>query len=386
MKVARRAHAAKAAHQVEPSRVLKLLVIDWSHITSGAQVITLRLADELRATFGYEVSWVLPPGSFMDLVHSRSYRATESRPWEGIHRPTGPVMAGIMAARILRLASEIRATVRREHVDVVLATSLRASAVAAVGLLLNRTPLIAYVHDIRGRKLRHVFVELFASRILIPSNASRAQFSHSAPVEVLPSGFPSLGLLGRHEKLTGGTLVFGIVGQLIPWKGQEVFIKAASRVAALAPEARFVVIGADDLLPGERRRLTQLAGKLGLAEQVAFLGQIPNVSEIFEQLDILVHCSVEPDPYPVVICEAMAAGCPVIASRGGGVPELLRNGRLGLLYEPGNVDALVEAMLSLRNDNALRAELGRAARETARQYPMAAMAARAHAIFRRVLA
>ena len=76
------------------------------------------------------------------------------------------------------------------------------------------------------------------------------------------------------------------------------------------------------------------------------------------ELDLLVHASITPEPFGQVIIEGMAAGIPVIATRGGGVPETVESGRTGLLVPMGDAPALADALLTLLRDPATASHLG----------------------------
>ncbi len=167
----------------------------------------------------------------------------------------------------------------------------------------------------------------------------------------------SLGLLSCQPAV-------GIIGLLIPWKGQNVFIEAAGRVLAVHPEARFFIIGggvgAFPEYPGELQRAVRHAGLEG---RVMFLGQRKDVPSLLAALDVLVHASVEPEPSGGVIAEGMAMGRPVIATNIGGPPEVIEDGRTGFLVPPGDPEALAEKIILLVREPERRRAMGRAARE-----------------------
>ena len=164
----------------------------------------------------------------------------------------------------------------------------------------------------------------------------------------------------------GGRLAFGIVGMLLRWKGQHVFLDAAARVLAEFPQAVAVVVGhspggetdyADDL----RRQ----AAELGIADRVVFTGHRPDVPQVMAELDVVVHASVEPEPFGAVIIEAMASERPVVAARVGGPPETIRDGVTGLLADPGDPVQLADRIAMLLRDEPLRRRLGVAGRKLA---------------------
>lgn len=149
-------------------------------------------------------------------------------------------------------------------------------------------------------------------------------------------------------------LAVGIVGRLQPWKGQHVFLRAAAKIAAAQPRARFVVVGGT---PGGfsadyPASLRSLAADLGIADRVVFTGQREDVPAVLSALDVFVHAS-EAEPFGIAIVEAMAAALPVVATRGGGVAEIVSDGQTGLLVEAGHVSGIADAVARVLGDRAL---------------------------------
>jgi len=159
------------------------------------------------------------------------------------------------------------------------------------------------------------------------------------------------------------TLTVGIIGRLASWKGQHVFLRAAAKVLPKFPTVRFRIVGAalfgEEPYAAELRALTAV---LGLEANVDFLGFQSDIPRVLERLDIVVHASTTAEPFGLVVAEAMAAGRAVVATRGGGVPEIVRDRETGLLVPMGDAEALAQGMLELLQDSALRERLGRAGR------------------------
>jgi len=156
------------------------------------------------------------------------------------------------------------------------------------------------------------------------------------------------------ESSSGGPAI-GIVGQIARWKGQDVFLRAAKLLAEKLPQAKFLIIG--EALFDEkdfRLELNNFVGNNNLQKRVTFTGHLENVYPVLKQLDVLVHCSVDPEPFGRVIIEAMALGVPVIATRGGAVDEIITNGENGLIVPPGDQNQLVEAVENILTDKTMR--------------------------------
>ena len=127
----------------------------------------------------------------------------------------------------------------------------------------------------------------------------------------------------------------GLVGRLTPIKGIDLFLKAAQKVIAQMPDVRFVVVGDGEL----RTELEQLSAALGLVEYVRFTGFRSDMPRIYGALD-LVALSSHNEGLPVTLIEALATGCYAVATRVGGVPDLLDTSCIGMVAPPDNVLAL----------------------------------------------
>lgn len=151
------------------------------------------------------------------------------------------------------------------------------------------------------------------------------------------------------------TLVVGVVARLHPLKGQETLLRAAARVLDRTAEVRFLLIGTGD--DGYRRRLEGLAAQLGIAAKVDFLGHRDDIPAVTAALDVAVLAS-ENEAMGHCLLEAMALGKPVIATRVGGIPEVVLDGETGYLVRPGDDGTLAAHLLRLLGNPAERRILG----------------------------
>jgi glycosyltransferase involved in cell wall biosynthesis len=153
--------------------------------------------------------------------------------------------------------------------------------------------------------------------------------------------------------------VITTVANLRPGKGHEVLLRAARRVIARVPDVRFELVGDGELRPA----LERLAADLEVSRHVAFLGHRHDVPTRLAHSDLFAFPSfMESSPNGVI--EAMAARLPVVATNVGGIPEMIENGRNGLLVPAGNDQALAEALLRLIDRPHEAAALADAARQT----------------------
>jgi glycosyltransferase involved in cell wall biosynthesis len=153
--------------------------------------------------------------------------------------------------------------------------------------------------------------------------------------------------------------VIGIVGNIRRWKGQEVVIRALAEIREQHPDVVLLLIGdtaREDA--GYRRELDTLVQTLGLESRVVVTGFRTDVPDCVNALDVMIHASTDPEPFGRVLLEGMALRKPLVASRGGAVPEIVVDGETGLLFEPGNANELARALSALVGDPSRRAAMG----------------------------
>jgi len=162
----------------------------------------------------------------------------------------------------------------------------------------------------------------------------------------------------------GSARLIGIVGNIKPWKGQEVVIRAMSRLRDEFPDLHCLLIG--DTSPDDmayRERMHALIGEFGLKGRVLITGFKQDIANYVNVLEIQVHASVAPEPFGRVLLEAMALEKPLVASGDGAVPEILVDGVTGYLFPPNDAEALAARLRSLLGDPAGAAAMGRAGRK-----------------------
>lgn len=160
----------------------------------------------------------------------------------------------------------------------------------------------------------------------------------------------------------------GLVATFARWKGHETFLEALSLVPASIPIRGYIIGGSVYDTVGSQvtlRELRERVESLGLGARLGFTGFIADSSAAMRSLDIVVHASTDPEPFGLVIAEAMACGRAVVASRGGGAIELTDACTDSVTHIPGDARGLADRIEKLAADPALRARLGASGRETA---------------------
>ncbi|MFB8230008.1 glycosyltransferase [Cellulosimicrobium sp. NPDC055967] len=282
-----------------------------------------------------------------------------------------------------RLARRVRAL----RPDVVHTTSLKADLLGIVPAALARRPLVWHVHDriapdyLPGPLVR--VVRALARRVPAAVVANSRATAATLPVTtaVAYPGFAPEQVAGAEGALAARAEVpepvVDMVGRLSPTKGQLEMVRALRTVVDAVPAARLRVVGepafgAEDYAAQVRAEVT----RLGLDDHVDLVGFVPDPRAELDRAAVCVHASPVPEPFGQVVVEAMVRGVPVVATRAGGVEEILDDpetgpGALGLLVPPGDVDALAAAVLDVLHDPAAARERALRARASAlRRFPV----------------
>jgi glycosyltransferase involved in cell wall biosynthesis len=183
-----------------------------------------------------------------------------------------------------------------------------------------------------------------------------------------------------------GTVRVGLVATMGRWKGHDVFLRAVAVLPREVPVRAYVVGGGIYRTAGsevDADALRRTAAELGIADRVGFTGFVDEPAAAMRALDVVVHASTQPEPFGLVIAEAMACGRAVIASAAGGAGEIVTPGHDALAVYPGDAEGLSRAIRCLALDPALRGRLARAGRETAlRRFDRARLAAEVAPLYR----
>lgn len=288
--------------------------------------------------------------------------------------------------------------VRRLKPDLVHSQSVRMGVPAYVARKLWRTPYLVWG---RGTDvyLPWLFKRPISRLILRNANAVIAltrdmkqemQKIYSREVEVIPNGielqdYRDLGAkaeIRRSLGLGGDERLVLFVGTLRPVKGLPFLIEAMSIMRQHNPVARLMLVGDGQ----ERRGLQGLVEESDMEDAVTFVGEVPNekVPEYMAAADVLVLPSLS-EGFPVTILEAMAAGLPVVATRVGGLTEIVEDGENGFLVEPRSPQETADRLCLLLADDSLRERISRNNREKAKAYSWDRVADRLEALYQEII-
>lgn len=241
-----------------------------------------------------------------------------------------------------------------------------------------------------NRALAHYTDRQIAVSEAVKQDLIRYDWVRPESIEVMPTGIdlPPFQLevdsadVRRELGLPGDSYVFGTVGRLEPPKGHVHLIRAFERVVNVNAHARLVLVGDGSLA----KTLHEEAARLGLAGRVVFTGSRRDVPYLLRAMDLFVFPSLW-EGQGLALVEAMASGLPVVASRVGGVSEVVSDGRTGRLVPPGSPEALAEAMLAVMANPARARAMGAAGRaRTETVFGAAPMIARLEALYLKVAA
>ncbi|MHB8711794.1 MAG: glycosyltransferase family 4 protein [Trichloromonadaceae bacterium] len=178
--------------------------------------------------------------------------------------------------------------------------------------------------------------------VLIENGVDRTKFKYTKKKEQLKK------IIG----ISSDSIVLGVITRLESVKGVDYLIKAMPNVIQNYPNAHLLVVGDG----GEMKKLKAEVFNLNICHNVTFLGFRNDIPDILNILDIYILPSIS-EGLPMGLLEAMAVGCPIIASRVGGVPEILKHKDNALLVEPGRSEELATSIKQLIKSPSLRKRL-----------------------------
>ena len=314
-----------------------------------------------------------PGGTATERLVREHGLSTAPVPFRPLVRSRGRAEALRSLWRTVLAARELR-RVLRSHPErtVVYGVSMRAgiqASLAALGLRGRR--LVWSLHDpmpgpalaalVRALALARCELVVACSAYVASAFAGRSRALRRKTV-VVHTGIDSGRFAGVEPARDRPAAV--MVGSVIPEKRVEVALEVAAQAAASRPDFRLEIVGGPRYHAANLdylRALEERASTGPLAGHVRFCGHQDDVPTALARAAVLLHCR-DDEPFALTILEAMAAGLPVVAPRGGGVPEAVVDGVTGVLYRPGDADAAAASMLALLADPERARRLGEAGR------------------------
>jgi glycosyltransferase involved in cell wall biosynthesis len=339
---------------------VRLLAVSPLASVAGGEVMLLRLAPELVARH-WEVRATVPArGELEERLRREGVRVARMPLGTPARRKPATALAGV--ARAVRAAGEA---------DVVLLNGLSTQR-ALRALRLRRRPAVLHVTNPLGAGVpawSRPWTWSVVRAVVADTEASaRECVAAGAPEDRVHALYPPAwsGVMDPPPAPLDGPGRVGFVGRLEPRKGIEELIVAARRFLRDRARASLSIVGgpSESAPPGYEASLRAVARRSGVMDRVIFAGWRPDGPAALAEFDVVCVPSHQ-EPYGTVAAEAAARGVPVVASRVGGLPEVVVDGETGFLAPPRDPAALAAAIAPLLDDPALRRRLGAQARARA---------------------
>lgn len=300
----------------------------------------------------------------------------------------------------------IRRAAVQTQADVIHANGEKMAILAGLAARTLAIPSIAWLHDAPGAGgpagwMAQRALRIFRCDAVVTCSSWMAHafnrrlelgavpIMNGLDLDALPAPNESVEEIKQQQGWPASSTVVVHATRLQRWKGTEIFLQAAARLLHSNPNLRYLVVGGAlygrEL--GYASSLKQMASTLGLDGSLVLTGFREDALEIMASSDIVVHCSLRPDPFPTVVLEGMALEKPVVATRTRGPEEAIDEGKTGILVAPGDIGEMAEAIARLGESVDLRSSIGMAAKAVARdRFSAARMAKEFESLYRRLLA
>jgi glycosyltransferase involved in cell wall biosynthesis len=312
-----------------------------------------------RSTFDVHVACFHRRGALEPLATSNA-ASVATFPIDGFHRPSA-VLQLLSFVRWCRLVGA-----RIVHTCELYANifGLPGAAMAGVDVRIGNRRELVTPDKTRAQLAAQRFAYRSAHAVVANSHAAAAQLRREGidehKIRTIANGVDTAAFAADRSTPSSARIV--MVANLRQEKGHDTLIAAAPIVARRYPDVEFLIVGDGPL----RASLVRQVNLRGLRARFQFLGERDDVPSILSSSGIFVLPS-RTEASPNGVLEAMAAALPTIASRVGGIPELIDHGATGILVEPDSPDALAAAILDLLDRPAFATALGRAARAQVEQ-------------------
>ncbi len=349
---------------------IKILYVCPVGERGGVETVQLNIIRGLETTRYIPIVVVLEDGPFIEDL-----------------KKTGATVYVVESGRVrnfikgMKAVKRIQEIIQTEDIKIVHSHNAKAHIYGGLAAKFCRIPCIFHLHGIPKLSFsRDGFVSYFACKIKTNKVIAVSKYVLEGSKRIWENGYDTEivynGILLSEQKidkvktreellLPTDLFIVSYVGRLQSGKGVDIFIKSAKEVVRNINKVMFLVIGdvlfkADDRYKNE---LIMLTKEYALDERVKFFGFQHDIAKLYYASDLIVVPSVQPDSFPTVILESMACGLPVVASRIGGIPEMIEDGKTGYLFSPGNLNELSELIIKLLKSPELMKQMGDAGRK-----------------------
>ena len=273
--------------------------------------------------------------------------------------------------KVFLAAFAVKRIVEKEGVDIIHAHTRVSQVTGAIASLITGIPMVTTCHGYFKKRLRSV-IDTWGDKVIAISAAVYRHLKEDLGVddkriELVYSGIDTYKFskefsdteIAKTKKYLGlsGKIVIGTIGRLSPVKGQKFFIQAMDEVLKHRSDVAGLVVGNGPEGPS----IKSLAMALGIDNRISFIDSVKDTREALAAIDIFVFPSVK-EGLGIALLEALAMTKPCVASRTGGIEDIIKDGESGILADVGNPDAIASAILKLLSDENLRIKMGRSGR------------------------
>jgi glycosyltransferase involved in cell wall biosynthesis len=362
---------------------MKVLFVSDSTTVSGAEIVLLGCADGLQARGHSCHGFVRHSNSrLLDAFRDRGTPSTASIDYsDRIIRTTAhPIDLATFARSFYQVGRQMAHVVKAQGIDVIHSISYPASLYAAFAAAWTGKPHIWHEHNIKRihpvNRLIYQTVARTCDWVIGPSDAVTSNLAAAGidPVK-LRTVYNGIDLrrfqnndsvqieaLRRELGLLDGESAVGLFGQMLPYKGHRTLIEAAPEILRAWPRTRFYFVGALENPPYQQELEAALRSS-GLVDRFHFTGWRADVQNIIRAMDVVVVATTTPEPAALMLMEAMAMERPIVATGTGGTPEIIADGKTGLLFRPGQAGHLSAQILRVLSDPFFARRLGATGRK-----------------------
>jgi glycosyltransferase involved in cell wall biosynthesis len=350
--------------------VKRILFLDHTPFIGGAQ---LALWDHIRhldrARFEPQV---LCAGTVPEFVEQLRRHAvpTHLLDWPRLRQPTP-----LTFARVVRAGFHLRRIIRERGIDLVVANTSRTAYTAAATMLGSSVPIIWWVRDFDFGRRWFRALRRVPSRIIFVSNALRRHYDgwDEPKYDVVYVGSDVYEKLGTYSPdqvratrarcgFGPNDVVVGFMGRLVEGKGPEDLVDAVAQLRGEFPHLRLAVVGTGRGQTGDvEDRLRHRVAAAGLSGVVHFAGHQSEEGLYYQMLDVFALSSRYREAMATSVIQAMMARKPVVATRTGGTPEVVLDGKNGIVVPPSDSNALADALRCVLRDPAAARRMAAAA-------------------------
>jgi glycosyltransferase involved in cell wall biosynthesis len=361
---------------------VKILFYNHTGQMGGAERVLLTILSELNRGMFQPVAICPREGSLQGMIAELNV-PVETAPVLHARFTWRPDHALLYLRSFAQVILQLRKQIIRLDPDLIHANSIRAGLVMTAATIGLGKRVIWHVHDLLPRHPFNPLIRLAArasrhTQIIAVAQASADRFigpfrGLRKRTTVILNGIDVAKFhhdpLARQRirndlRLKDEGFVIGIVGRLSPTKGQLELLRALPDVIGKVPNTTLAIVGSPAFNREDEyaQHIERTIGELGLSDHVRMLGERDDIATIMQAFDVLVVNSTT-EACPLVVLEGMASGTAVVATRVGGTPEIITHKEDGWLIASGDRAGLAQALVTLLQDEGLRARLGRNARE-----------------------